>query len=176
MGESHAAGWPSDGPTAAQLKEFFAQIEQRRITKDIMQDIILGNYTVGNTAFRFDKREDGWELAEDQEIVVPASLLEATTFLRRGESSISGEEMRRRSVELGANLGQRQAEYLLDHQEEIPKEWRAFYLVFPGTFWRDRDGDLEVPCLRCYGGRWNLHFFWLGGDWGSSARLVRARK
>ena len=32
MGKSHAAGWSSDAPTAAQLKEFFAQIESGRMT------------------------------------------------------------------------------------------------------------------------------------------------
>jgi hypothetical protein len=37
MSQSHAAGWPSAAPTAAQLKEFFAQIESGRITKRRLQ-------------------------------------------------------------------------------------------------------------------------------------------
>jgi len=37
MSESRATGWPSDAPTAAQLKEFFAQIESGRTTKGRLQ-------------------------------------------------------------------------------------------------------------------------------------------
>jgi len=37
MERSHIAGWASDSPTPAQLKEFFAQIENRRITKRKLQ-------------------------------------------------------------------------------------------------------------------------------------------
>lgn len=40
MSVSRAAGWPSDGPTAAQLKEFFAQIESGRITKERLQSFL----------------------------------------------------------------------------------------------------------------------------------------
>lgn len=40
MSQSRAAGWPSDGPTAAQLKEFFAQIESGRITKERLQSFL----------------------------------------------------------------------------------------------------------------------------------------
>lgn len=37
MSESRATGWPSDAPTAAQVKELFAQIESGRITKEGLQ-------------------------------------------------------------------------------------------------------------------------------------------
>ena len=40
MSESRAAGWPSDAPTAAQLKEFFAQIESGRIDKERLQSFL----------------------------------------------------------------------------------------------------------------------------------------
>ena len=40
MSISRAAGWPSDAPTAAQLKEFFAQIESGRITKERLQSFL----------------------------------------------------------------------------------------------------------------------------------------
>ena len=59
--------------------------------------------------------------------------------------------------------------------DAIPPEFRQFYLTFPGTVWRDRDGR-RVPCLHWYGGRWYLDFCWLGGDWGSGDRLLRPRK
>ncbi len=39
---SHAVVWALDSPTPAQLKEFFAQIESRRITKNSFQDFLRG--------------------------------------------------------------------------------------------------------------------------------------
>lgn len=40
MEKSHVAGWASDAPTPAQLKEFFAQIESGRITQDGLQSFL----------------------------------------------------------------------------------------------------------------------------------------
>ena len=40
---SHVNGWVSDAPTPAQLKEFFAQIQSGRITKESLQDFLRGN-------------------------------------------------------------------------------------------------------------------------------------
>ncbi|MEK7647123.1 MAG: hypothetical protein AAB378_01950 [Patescibacteria group bacterium] len=37
MDKSHAAGWGSDAPTPAQLKELFAQIESGRVTREKLQ-------------------------------------------------------------------------------------------------------------------------------------------
>jgi len=39
---SHVNGWASDAPTPAQLKEFFAQIQSGRITKEILQGFLRG--------------------------------------------------------------------------------------------------------------------------------------
>lgn len=42
MSESHAAGWTSESPTPAQLKELFAQIDSGKITKAKLQDFLRG--------------------------------------------------------------------------------------------------------------------------------------
>ena len=98
-------------------------------------------------------------------------------FLKPGESSVNGELMKQRAKELNAHLGQYHAEYLLEHQELIPKEWQGkYYLVFLGTVWQDRDGDRFVPYLSWDGDGWYLSFDWLRGDWDSSVRLVRLRE
>lgn len=127
--------------------------------------------------FRFDKLKDGWTLLEDySSTIAEVSELELVSFLKEGESSVTGEEMRARAVTLRGNFSQRQAEYLLDYQDEIPVEWRSYYLVFPATLWRAADGGLGVPCLDWSGGRWCLSFSWLVRDWGSGARLLRSCK
>ncbi len=42
MSESHAAGWPSDAPTAAQMKEVFDQIDRGDVTSARVQMLIRG--------------------------------------------------------------------------------------------------------------------------------------
>ncbi len=128
--------------------------------------------------FSRDMRKEGWELVED--VSEPATIviadLEVISFLREGEGSVSEEVMRKRAVELGANFGQRHAEFLLEHQEEIPVEFRKFYLVFSGTVWRGSGGNLLVPCLGWDGEQWDLSFGWLESGWSSDGRLLRPRK
>ena len=128
--------------------------------------------------FSRDMRKEGWTLLED--VTVPEQIsisgLEIFSFLKEGEDHISGEEMRSRAKDMGANLGQKHAEYLLEHQADIPKDWRSFYLVFSGTLWRDPGGFLRVPYLAWGGGRWCLSFRWLGDGWGSNDRFLRPRK
>ena len=98
--------------------------------------------------------------------------------LHDGEEYVNGETMRLRAKEeLGGLTGQHHLERMLRQTKDIPVELREFYLVAPGTLWRDSDGRLCVPFLRWYGGGWVLRFGWLDfGDWDSGARLVRLRK
>lgn len=42
LGKSHTAGWASDSPTPAQLKELFAQIESGRVTRKSLQGFLRG--------------------------------------------------------------------------------------------------------------------------------------
>lgn len=144
----------------------------------IKDDTAFATRLSGSLIFSRDMRKEGWELVED--LGRPAKViiadLETVSFLKGNETSVSGEVMRQRAVELRANLGQRQAEFLLEHQQEIPKEWRNYYLIFPGTLWRDSNGFLFVHVLHCSGERWGLRFIWLENDWFSFGRLLRPRK
>ncbi len=173
MNKSHAAGWASDTPTPAQLKEFFAQMESGRITKDRLQEFLRGE-----SRFKRDMaKERGWSIESDVGFN-PAirSIIELglANFLNDDEQSVSGEELARRAKLLNANLGQKHAEWLLDHHEEIPEEWRGIYLVFPGTVWRRPDGIRYVPDLSWHGERWRLGFGWLDSSFRSGGRLLRS--
>ena len=136
------------------------------------------------TSFKHDKTKDGWTLLEpgpkfNGQQFAPdiVEFLKPGGLLKSGESSVNGEVMKQRAKELNANLGQRHAEYLLEHQELIPNEWRGkYYLVFPGTVWRDSDGRRGVPCLGWDGDGWYLYFSWLGNGWDSDGRLVLIRE
>ena len=76
------------------------------------------------STFKRDMRKEGCTLLEDVEGPGDISIgnLELVPFLEGGERSINGEELVRRARgKLRANYGQRHAEYLLDHQTEIPE-------------------------------------------------------
>ena len=148
---------------------------------DGVRRLLSGELSVASAAllpFASDKIKDGWTLIEDvsEPGEISISSLELLSFLKSGESFVSGNTMADCAKENGANLGQRQAEYLLSHQEDIPQEWRQYYLVFLGTVWRDADGYRFVPFLCRYGGQWRLLFAWLDGDWFAFGRLVRFSK
>lgn len=130
--------------------------------------------------FKYDKTKDGWELIENVGFEPPLTYIkkiELISFLKDGESYINSEVMVERAKnELHANLGQQHAEYLLEHQSEIPKEFQKYYLVFLGTKWRP-GGYRCVPYLEWDGGKWLLCFRWLdNSSWDDDYRLVRPRE
>lgn len=174
--------------SSGQLLEFAAAVTRslpRDLPNQLMQKFIepasgeelrmILRKAFGMSLFSRDMTKEGWELLEDVGgEPIPASKLELVPFLKEGEEYIKGEELVRRArEELNANLGQRQVEHLLERQEEIPEEWREYYLVFTGTIWCDRGGPRYVPCLYWYGGRWYLYFRWLDRGFDRLGRLLR---
>ena len=151
------------------------------LTKKALQDVIEGRFgtSVDIPNFKYDKRNDGWRLMEDcgfNPALASVTDLELVLFLKDGESRVNGETMANRAKELKGNLGQKHAEYSLEHQKEIPKEFRKYFLVFPGTIWRHSDGHRNVPYLSWDGDGWYLHWRWLDhGNWNDNDRLLRLR-
>lgn len=141
-----------------------------------LQAGIEGRFRQVFGSFRFEKREDGWTLLENVPRRLTSSNIEAVSFLKRLETYINGEALVSRALQMEANYGQEDAEWLLENQNQIPAELRKFYLVFPGTIWQGAHGPRGVPYLDWRGGRWVLDFFWLDRGWGSHDRLVRPRK
>jgi len=69
MEKSHIAGWASDSPTPAQLKEFFSQVESRRITKQKLQGFLRSGWVF--------KGEDAARLILGSDIIFPHEIAEA---------------------------------------------------------------------------------------------------
>ncbi len=144
----------------------------------IIAGYILVDPMKADTTLSRDMRKEGWTLTEKvSRKIASITDLKLVPILKKGETSINGEEMVRRArKELNANLGQEDAEWLLEHQSEIPKEWRSYYLTFPGTVWRDSFGRRRVTFLHWRGQRWYLDFRWLGHGWCSDDRLLPVGK
>src|SRR3972149_8082029 len=124
---------------------------------------------------KYDKtKSDGWKLLSN--ITSPITKFELVSVLREEENSVPGGEFLKRAKKDNLDLGQNVAEYLVEHQDEIPQEWKDYCLVFPGTVWQDSYGNRYVPYLRWSGERGALGFLWLVRDWRSYDRLLRAVK
>ncbi|QQG44935.1 MAG: hypothetical protein HYW89_02910 [Candidatus Sungiibacteriota bacterium] len=125
-----------------------------------------------------DKRRQGWTLVDHTpRSIMAVSDLELVPFLRDGEKVLRGYDMMGRArYEFDADLGQEDAEFILERQAEIPEEFRQYYLVFLRTVWLASDGDLYVSCLYFGDGRWYPFFGWLDFDFRPGVRLARFRK
>lgn len=127
--------------------------------------------------FTNDKTKEGWTLFKNvSRRITSVRDLELVSFLKKGEYRVKGATVERRAAELNADLGQEDAEYLLEHQDEIPIEFQKYRLIFPGTVWErwDSSGGNALPYIRG-GGWWGLGFGWPTDDFDSNARLLRPR-
>ena len=74
-----------------------------------------------------------------------------------------GDEVVEKVQAIESRLGQRHAEFFLDHPEQIPEDYQKYMLVFPGTIWFGTDSNHQVPCLTYRQGAWELIFGILEG-------------
>jgi hypothetical protein len=111
------------------------------------------------------------ELAEGKPAKLQFELVEIT---KPGESYLPGGQLLERARELGIASGQEDADYLLEHQNEIPEAWRSWYLVFP-KYVRDVYGGGGVAAFSWSDEerRWVLCFDWLVNDFDRYVRFVR---
>lgn len=127
-----------------------------------------------------DMTRAGWRLIEDtrepEEFKVAD--LELISFTDKKEGHISSEEMRKQAKKLGASLGQYHAEYILEHQEDIPEEYRCKCPPFPGTLWSDPRECLHMPFLKWEEEekKWHMYFIEFSCGWDQWDRLFRLRR
>lgn len=102
--------------------------------------------------------------------------LELVIILEGKELFVWGFDICNRARDKGVNLSLKDGKYILDHQDEIPKEFRPYWILLPGTLVRDHDVGLYVPLLFWDGERWYLDFHRLEIGWSFRVRFVRPRK
>lgn len=146
-----------------------------------LQAAIVGCFVTAIGTFKHDRRNDGWILLENRSRRIRGPIV-GVPFLNLnndGESSVSGDVVAERAVTLGANYGQEDAEWLLEHQQQlqekvIPEELQRCNLVFPATKWLNQGGGLIMPCLRLRTfQQWQLIFILLDDEFSGRDRLVR---
>lgn len=118
---------------------------------------------------------DGWTIEEDngQTSFDPSDFalhLEPEQENSYLEGTVLRERLKGKNTMSAAVL-----DYLLEHPDLIPEEWKGKWVLFWGTVYRDSFGDPCVRCLYWRGGRWGWGSSWVGGDWnGNGPALVRA--
>lgn len=145
------------------------------------QKLVSANLTMrfnfGNAPFDRDFSKEGFDLESDVEPLTGELDLDVVSFTKEGETPISGEEMIKRSIQLGGHHSQRDAEKLLKENAKIPKEFRNFHLVFTGTVWFGRrTRERYVPYLHWKVDRCYMHLSGLGNAWYPRVRLLVPRK
>ncbi len=130
--------------------------------------------TAGDGPLKHDKTSDGWNIVVD--VPGPVALsADSVKLLALGEEGeyLVGEDAVAKVEELDGLLGQRHAEYLLDHPDELPEEFQKFSLVFAGIMWVSPEGNHQVPCATWRNGSWEFTFGILEGGLDSRDRLVQ---
>ena len=95
----------------------------------------------------------------------------------QNETSIGGDEMRRRAVVMGANHGQRDGQVILKQAEKIPEKYRGNYIVLPRTVWVGRKSrGRYVPFLYWDGSRWIMGLSRLSDPWRAGVLFLVPRK
>lgn len=99
---------------------------------------------------------------------------ELVDFFQDDESSVPVDTVVKYAQELNANLGEKDGEFILKHQDELPEEFQCeFYLIFAA--WRHPSLP-RIASLRWNGRRWYRSWGWPGTGWWEDDWLVRRVK
>ena len=99
------------------------------------------------------------------EMTIAGRTYDILGFLRGDEKYVKGDVMVARAKEMDANLGEEDARYILEHQDEIPVALRD-KVAFVFTYWRHPDGPEHVCFVCWFCNRWVKDWRWL--SWRSS--------
>ena len=112
-----------------------------------------------------DQSTEGWRLVEDvtEPTEISGDAIQTRTLTEEGGVDLFGDEVVEKVQAIESRLGQRHAEFFLDHPEQISEDYQKYMLVFPGTIWFGTDSNHQVPCLTYRQGKWELIFGILEG-------------
>jgi len=161
-------------PTYKGLADQFQVLLEQKVVPYKELKKLVGKYnTTADTNAPDQRAKEKKELPTDMHIGNRV-FSEPLNFLTGNETSVVGHIMVKRAVEMDANLGEDDGQYLLDHQDDIPKELRG-KVVFVFTDWRHPDASDGDYYVFWRGGRWVRYWGWLDGHWGGSNRVLRRK-
>ena len=193
MTKSHVIGWASDMPTPAQFKEFFAQVENKRITKERLQEFLRGKPVVEDVVRLFVDYDKLFQhMMDDNHFgYVHEDITEKNFPINRrsnGEKEMKvfstqdlvGETRAVYSTEVISALnekGYREAELpeALTYAKANLEESRRHPVVILGSVLRDRYDDRRVPYLWS-SAKQGLGLNHYNGWWGAGVCFLAIRR
>ena len=124
-----------------------------------------------------DQAAEGWRLVEDvtEPTEISGDSIQVRTLTEDGGVDLFGDEVVEKVQAIESRLGQRHAEFFLDHPEQISEDYQKYMLVFPGTIWFGTDNNHQVPCLTYRQGAWELIFGILEGGLEDRDLIVQSK-
>jgi len=117
---------------------------------------------------------DSWTIEEEDKrslalTEVDFDEIRLETTLKKGETSINGEEKLKRLEKAGhIRLDAKVFQTLWKDKTLIPESWKkmdGYTIYFNGTILRGPNGSRCVLCLYWSGGEWRWDYCWLALDW-----------
>lgn len=118
-----------------------------------------------------DRTNDGYKLIKNTP-VKGAPVIELLAPIQENEAPTPGNVVLQRFKGTKKWAGQGHAETTHRHEKSIPESWQEYFLLFPGTQWRNASNDHMVPCLYYNGSNWEFTFTCLGRKFDETDRLV----
>lgn len=180
MSTSHVAGWTSESPTPAQLKEFFAQVASGRMTGTRLQTALRGSLTA---PVNYDD-PDHHRIVRAQYVYVDPVLTEADfPITRTGQADVAFAIVECRSwqeyfdkVKAAGNLCAPDIAEARDFHKAHPEERMKDWLGAPCGSVSQRHGKQSVAYLNAYADGLRLSWGWLDFQWLQSNRCLAVRK
>jgi hypothetical protein len=162
-----------DEATAKGLTESPEALEEA--LRGLLGGVEAGGSIDASAPFQNDKTSEGWQLQVDESepAKISADSIELAIFIEEGQPDLIGEDMVEHLLAIPSKLGQRHAEYLIDHQGVIPEEFRRYSVIFPGTVWTDSVGNHYVPYIKYRQEAWTIDFGIVEGGVDDRDRYVR---
>lgn len=142
-----------------------------------IKDILLGHAEIKIVEHLIDCDADpfvpnGWKVEEHRkggQIKFDLAKIELYLSKNQQNGKIIGGNKLRKELEDKPVLNANVLDYLLEHLELIPEEWKDKYIFFWGTISRASDSNLSVRYLNWGGDRWRWCWFWLDDAWSGSS-------
>ncbi len=123
------------------------------------------------------ERQKAWRILEDAPLPAGRFTIDLAEVVHPPErATMDGDKVLESAGTADERAGQRHAEHILSYKEIIPTEWRAYYIVFPGTIWVNQHGEKLFVILELKDDEWGMRPHHYNGWFDRDARTAQLRQ
>ncbi len=159
---------------------------EKRVTMDTLRSTAHLQREIGDTLFDWLISSDNTDIVRKfvQKCFLPTEMdigertYDILNFLLDSERSVTGQKIVERAKDMDAHLGEEDAQYILDHQKDIPVALRGKVFMF--TDWTSVGGDhvyIYSVCWSEFENKWTQSWDFLGDNdhWLGVACVLRRK-